>query len=154
MQVIIKIFTLAGLTLITSSCAILGPPKPPTPGVVISATPTMVDSGSMVGTLTGAAAGAALGSHVGGGKKMHILGGIGGAVLGGLAGGAAEEQMTKRPGMEYVVRTSIGTLETIDQETTPVINPGEHVIILYNAGTPHIVPNQEYVEPKKKHLTH
>jgi outer membrane lipoprotein SlyB len=84
---------------------------------------------SNVGTLGGAALGGVAGSTIGEGKGQ-IAGAIGGAILGGIAGAAAEEAITRRPGLEITVRLDNGKMMAVTQEADEAFSPGERVRVL------------------------
>jgi outer membrane lipoprotein SlyB len=84
---------------------------------------------SGVGAVAGGVTGGVLGSMVGGGKG-RLLGAVVGA-LGGAAGGAvAEEQVTKRAGVEVTVELDTGEIITVVQEADIQFYAGERVRVL------------------------
>ena len=89
---------------------------------------------SAVGTVGGAAVGGIVGSTVGGGKGK-TLATVLGAVAGGLAGSAAEESLTKRPGLEITVRLDSGrTIAVTQADEGERFNVGDRVRILESGG--------------------
>jgi outer membrane lipoprotein SlyB len=72
---------------------------------------------SNVGTVAGGAVGGIAGSEVGGGKGSAIAAVLGG-VAGGMAGAAAEEAITRKPGIEITVRLDSGRTIAVGQEDT------------------------------------
>ena len=98
--------------------------------VVIEGTKTPIGAGA------GAIVGGIAGSTVGGGKGSDIAAVLG-SVAGGVAGAAAEEQMTKRQGVEITVRLETGKVVAIVQEATPdeTFAVGERVRVLTISGT-------------------
>ena len=100
-------------------------------GVVVSSRAVKIEgTKSGVGTIAGAAAGGAAGSQIGGGRAENIVGGIAGAVAGGLIGAAAEEQLTKGQGIEYIVELEDGRTVTIVQGADNAIPPGTPVLVI------------------------
>lgn len=84
---------------------------------------------SGVGAVAGGVTGGVLGSMVGGGKG-RILGTVIGA-LGGAAGGAlAEEEITKKQGVEVTVEMDTGEIVTIVQEADMQFYAGDRVRVL------------------------
>ena len=84
---------------------------------------------SPIGGATGAALGGIAGSTVGGGRGKAAAT-IGGAVLGGLAGAAAEEAITRQPGLEIVVNMDNGQTLAVTQAADEAFYPGERVRFL------------------------
>ena len=84
---------------------------------------------SPVGVIAGGAGGAALGSTIGGGSGRTVA-----TVLGGLAGAAggaiAEEQITKKDGLEISVQLSSGETIAVVQEADEQFAVGESVRVL------------------------
>lgn len=82
-----------------------------------------------VGPLAGAAGGAALGSTIGGGSGRTVA-----TVLGGLAGAAggavAEEQFTKKQGLEITVQLQNGETIAVVQEADEQFAVGESVRVM------------------------
>ena len=84
---------------------------------------------SGAGAVAGGVTGGVLGSMVGGGKG-RLLGAVIGA-LGGAAGGAlAEEEITRRQGVEVTVELDTGQIITVVQEADMQFSPGERVRVL------------------------
>lgn len=111
------------------------------PATIVSMRPVKIQATSGgVGTLVGAGAGAVAGSTIGGGDTAHLLGGIGGAVIGGLAGNAIEKGISKKQGMEYVLRTKSGKLLTVTQTQDLQLGVNQKVLIIYGKQT-RIVPD-------------
>jgi len=89
---------------------------------------------SAVGTVGGAAVGGIAGSTIGGGKGKTLATVIG-AVAGGIAGAAAEEAVTKQPGLEITVRLDSGRVIAITQaDDGERFNVGDRVRILESGG--------------------
>jgi len=89
---------------------------------------------SAVGTIGGAAVGGIAGSTVGGGKGQALATVIG-AVAGGIAGAAAEEAITKQPGLEITVRLDTGrTIAVTQADDGERFNVGDRVRILESGG--------------------
>lgn len=91
--------------------------------VQIEGTKTPIGAGA--GTVIGGIAG----SSIGGGRGRSIAT-VGGAVLGGLAGAAAEEGITRRPGLEITVRLDDGRMIAVTQEADEAFYQGERVRVL------------------------
>jgi outer membrane lipoprotein SlyB len=98
--------------------------------VVIEGTKTPIGAG------TGAAVGGIAGSGVGAGRGQDIATVVG-AVAGGLAGAAAEEQLTKKQGIELTVRLNNGDIIAVVQEVSSQVrfNVGDRVRVLTLGGT-------------------
>jgi outer membrane lipoprotein SlyB len=89
---------------------------------------------SGVGAVAGAAVGGIAGSSVGGGKGQAI-GAVLGAVAGGVAGAAAEEAVTRKPGLEITVRLDSGrTIAVVQEDTGERFAVGDRVRILESGG--------------------
>lgn len=86
-----------------------------------------------IGAAAGAAAGGVGGSHIGGGSGRAV-GAIAGAVVGGMAGAAAEEAITRKPGLEITVRLDNGRMIAVVQEADEPFAPGERVRIITGGG--------------------
>jgi outer membrane lipoprotein SlyB len=82
-----------------------------------------------IGPIAGAVGGAAIGSTIGGGSGKTVA-----TVLGGLAGAAggavAEEQITKKQGLEITVQLQTGETIAVVQEADEQFAIGEAVRIL------------------------
>lgn len=101
------------------------------PCTVLNVRQVVVQSENNAGMLVGGAAGGVAGTLLGGNDTTRILGGIGGAVLGGLAGDAAQGQLSKQGGFEYIVKTSNGNTVTVTQGNDVLMTPGEKCYLLY-----------------------
>lgn len=89
---------------------------------------------SGVGAVAGGAVGGIAGSSVGGGKGQAI-GAVLGAVAGGVAGAAAEEALTRKPGLEITVRLDSGrTIAVVQEDTGERFAIGDRVRILESGG--------------------
>jgi len=88
---------------------------------------------SPVGTAAGAVVGGVAGSNVGSGKGSTI-GTVLGAVAGGLIGSAAEEGVTRKPGLEITVKLDGGRMIAVTQEADEVFRPGDRVRVLTGGG--------------------
>lgn len=89
---------------------------------------------SGIGAVAGGAVGGIAGSTVGGGKGQAI-GAVIGAVAGGLAGAAAEEAITRKPGLEITVRLDAGrTIAVVQEDTGERFAVGDRVRILESGG--------------------
>ena len=98
--------------------------------VVIEGTKTPIGAGA--GAIIGGIAGGAVGEGRG-----SAISSVLGSVAGGLAGAAAEEQVTKRQGVEVTVRLESGKVIAIVQEEAPneTFTVGERVRVLSVGGT-------------------
>jgi outer membrane lipoprotein SlyB len=82
-----------------------------------------------VGAAAGGVAGGVLGSTIGRGSG-RALATVGGALLGAAGGAAAEEGLTRKQGLEIVVRKDSGETLVVVQEADVPIYPGDRVRIL------------------------
>jgi outer membrane lipoprotein SlyB len=99
-------------------------------GTVVSVRQVMIEgTRSGVGTVSGAALGGLAGSTIGGGRGQAAAA-IGGAVLGGMAGAAAEQGVTRQPGLEITVRLDSGRMLAVTQAADMAFAPGERVRVL------------------------
>lgn len=112
-------------------------------GTVISVRAVTVRSDNNLGALGGAAAGGVAGTLVGHNDTTRILGAIGGAAIGGLAGNAAQGQLSKQGGYEYVVRLQNGEIVTITQGNDVLLTPGEKCMVIYGKQA-RVVPYNGY----------
>ncbi|HNQ04323.1 MAG TPA: glycine zipper 2TM domain-containing protein [Thiobacillaceae bacterium] len=91
---------------------------------------------SKVGTVAGGAVGGVAGSSVGSGKGS-VIGAVLGAVAGGLAGAAAEEGLTRKTGLEIVVRLDtipFRTISVVQEDTGESFARGDRVRVLESGG--------------------
>ncbi len=86
-----------------------------------------------IGTVAGGAVGGVAGSTVGSGKGSAIAA-ILGAVAGGVAGSAVEEAVTRRDGLEIIVKLDSGNAIAITQEADEKFSPGERVHVISGGG--------------------
>ncbi|MGH8750195.1 MAG: glycine zipper 2TM domain-containing protein [Burkholderiales bacterium] len=86
-----------------------------------------------IGTLAGGAVGGVAGSTVGGGRGSAVAAIIG-AVAGGIAGSVAEEGLTRKPGLEIVVKLDSGNTIAITQEADEEFRIGDRVRIISGGG--------------------
>lgn len=87
---------------------------------------------SKVGTVAGGAVGGIAGSGVGSGKGSAVAAVLG-AVAGGLAGAAAEEGLTRKMGLEIVVRLDtipFRTISVVQEDTGESFARGDRVRVL------------------------
>jgi len=82
-----------------------------------------------VGAAAGGVAGGVLGSTIGSGSG-RTLATVGGALLGAAGGAAAEEGLTRKQGLEIVVKKDGGETIVVVQEADVPIYPGDRVRIL------------------------
>jgi len=99
-------------------------------GTVVSVKQVKIEgTKSGLGAVAGGAAGGAVGSTVGSlsGKTVAT---VLGAVAGGLAGAAAEEEITKKDGLEITVQLDDGETLAVIQEADEQFLEGDRVRIL------------------------
>ncbi|MBU0465032.1 MAG: glycine zipper 2TM domain-containing protein [Proteobacteria bacterium] len=82
-----------------------------------------------IGTAAGGVAGGVLGSTVGGGSGRKIATVIG-ALAGAAAGTMAEEGITRKPGLEIIVKKDNGQTIVVVQEADVIISAGDRVRII------------------------
>ncbi|MBU0972113.1 MAG: glycine zipper 2TM domain-containing protein [Proteobacteria bacterium] len=82
-----------------------------------------------VGTIAGGVAGGVLGSTIGGGSGRSVATVVG-ALAGAAAGTAAEEGLTKKAGLEIVVKQDNGQTIVVVQEADVMFGPGDRVRII------------------------
>jgi outer membrane lipoprotein SlyB len=82
-----------------------------------------------VGTVAGGVAGGVLGSTVGGGSGSKVATVIG-ALAGAALGTAAEEGITRKPGLEIIVKKDNGQTIVVVQEADVMIDAGDRVRII------------------------
>jgi outer membrane lipoprotein SlyB len=89
---------------------------------------------SAVGAVGGAAVGGIAGSTIGSGKGSAVAAVLG-AVAGGVAGAAAEEAVTKQPGLEITLRLDNGRVIAVTQaDDGEKFNVGDRVRLLESGG--------------------
>lgn len=106
-------------------------------GVVDSVRGVRIDgTRSGVGAIGGAAIGGVAGSSIGRGNGS-TLAAIAGAIAGGVAGQAAEQNVTKKQGVEITVLLDGGKMIAVTQEveTDQIFKPGDRVRVLSGGGT-------------------
>jgi outer membrane lipoprotein SlyB len=106
-------------------------------GMVEYLRPVMIEgTKTPIGAGAGAAVGGIAGSSVGSGKGAAVASVVG-AVAGGVAGAAAEEQVTKRQGVEITVRLDNNQTIAVVQEVAPGVSfrVGDRVRVLTVNGT-------------------
>ncbi|HVS26248.1 MAG TPA: glycine zipper 2TM domain-containing protein [Burkholderiales bacterium] len=103
-------------------------------GTVESVRPVRIEgTKTPIGTVAGGAVGGVAGSTVGSGKGSAVAAIIG-AVAGGIVGSAAEEAVTRKDGLEIVVKLDSGNTVAITQEADEQFRPGERVRIIAGGG--------------------
>lgn len=109
-------------------------------GTVISTRQVLIEgTKSGIGAVSGAALGGIAASNIGGGRGQAAAT-IGGGLLGGLAGAAAEEGLTRQPGLEITVRLDSGRVLSVTQAADVMYSPGERVRVLTGVdGTSRVV---------------
>lgn len=99
-------------------------------GTVESVKEVMIEgTKTPVGTAAGGVAGGVLGSTVGSGSGKTVATVLG-ALAGAAAGSAAEEGMTRKKGLEIVVKKDSGQTIIIVQEADVMFAPGDRVRII------------------------
>lgn len=99
-------------------------------GTVESVKQVLIEgSKTPVGAVAGGVAGGVLGSTIGRGSG-RALATVGGALLGAAGGAAAEEGLTRKQGLEIVVKKDSGETIVVVQEADVPIYPGDRVRIL------------------------
>ena len=103
-------------------------------GTVESVRPVTIEgTKTPIGTVAGGAVGGVAGSTIGSGKGSAV-GAIIGAVAGGIAGSVAEEALTRKQGLEIIVKLDSGNTVAITQEADEQFRPGERVRIISGGG--------------------
>lgn len=103
-------------------------------GTVESVRPVTIEgTKTPIGTVAGAAVGGVAGSTVGSGKGSGVAA-ILGAVVGGIVGSVAEEGLTRKQGMEIIVKLDSGNTVAITQVADEEFKPGERVRIISGGG--------------------
>lgn len=87
-----------------------------------------------IGAVAGGAVGGVAGNAIGKGKGRNLTTVVG-AVVGALAGKLAEEELTKKDGLEITVQLDNGSLIAIVQEADEQFHAGERVRLLESGGT-------------------
>ena len=94
---------------------------------------------SSIGTVAGAVAGGVAGSTIGAGSG-RTLATLGGAALGAVGGTVAEEQLTKKAGLEISVKLDSGRTIAVVQDSDISFFVGERVRVLTGSdGTTRVV---------------
>lgn len=86
-----------------------------------------------IGTAAGGVAGGVLGSTVGSGSGKTVATVVG-ALAGAALGSVAEEGITRKPGLEIVVKKEDGSTIVVVQEADLIINAGDRVQIITAPG--------------------
>lgn len=103
-------------------------------GTVESVRPVQIEgTKTPIGTVAGGAVGGVAGSTIGSGKGSGVAA-ILGAVVGGIVGSAAEEGLTRRDGLEIIVKLDSGNTIAITQEADENFSPGERVHVISGGG--------------------
>ncbi len=103
-------------------------------GTVESVRPVQIEgTKTPIGTVAGGAVGGVAGSTVGSGKGSAVAA-ILGAVAGGVAGSVVEEVVTRRDGLEIIVKLDSGNTTAITQEADEKFSPGERVHVISGGG--------------------
>ncbi|AKJ64872.1 glycine zipper 2TM domain-containing protein [Kiritimatiella glycovorans] len=99
-------------------------------GTVKAVRPVTIEgSRTPVGAIAGGVLGGALGRNIGSGGGRDLATAAG-AVGGAAAGAAAEQQLTKKKGLEITVELDSGRNVTVVQEADVQFSPGERVRVL------------------------
>ncbi len=110
-------------------------------GTVASLQPVTIDGdGQAVGTVGGAALGGILGSAVGAGKGSDAAA-VGGALLGGFLGNKAGDAVSKRDGVNILVRLDGGKTVSIVQQVDKnmIFHIGDRVNVYNQGGVSRVV---------------
>ena len=103
-------------------------------GVVESVRQVQIEgTDGIIGAVAGGAVGGVAANSIGKGKGKSLATVIG-AVAGALAGKMAEEEFTKKDGLEITVQLDNGSLIAIVQEADEAFHPGERVRLLESGG--------------------
>ena len=103
-------------------------------GTVESVRPVQIEgTKTPIGTVAGGAVGGVAGSTIGSGKGSGVAA-ILGVVVGGIAGSAAEEALTRRDGLEIIVKLDSGNTIAITQEADENFSLGERVHVISGGG--------------------
>lgn len=96
---------------------------------------------NMIGTIAGGAIGAILGSKVGGGSGSDIAA-IGGGLAGAALGNKAGDAVSKRNGVNIVIKLDSGRTIAVVQEVDPnmIFRVGQRVDIYQQGSTTRVVP--------------
>ncbi|MCG3863554.1 MULTISPECIES: glycine zipper 2TM domain-containing protein [unclassified Photobacterium] len=96
---------------------------------------------STIGTIAGGAIGAILGSKVGGGSGSDIAA-IGGGLAGAALGNKAGDAVSKRNGVNIVIKLDSGRTIAVVQEVDPnmIFRVGQRVDIYQQGSTTRVVP--------------
>lgn len=99
---------------------------------------------SPIGAIAGGIAGGAIGNTIGGGSGK-TLATVAGAIGGAVAGNAIQKAVTRKPGLQIVVKLdsgrSIAVVQGIEQNVT--FEPGERVMVLTSSnGVARVQPLQ------------
>ena len=92
-----------------------------------------------IGAVAGAGVGGIAGSSIGQNKGSAIAAIIGG-VAGGLIGSAAEEAITREPGLEIIVKLDSGSTVAVTQKADQDFRPGQRVHVISGAGASRVAP--------------
>lgn len=84
-----------------------------------------------IGTAAGGVTGGVLGSTVGSGSGRTVATVLG-ALAGAAAGTAAEEGLTRKKGLEIIVKKDSGETIVVVQEADVMFAPGDRVRIIYS----------------------
>jgi outer membrane lipoprotein SlyB len=99
-------------------------------GIVESVRQVLIEgTKTPIGTAAGGVAGGVLGSTVGGGSGQTIAT-VAGALVGAAVGAMAEEGITRKQGLEIVVRKNNGRTIVVVQEADVIIYAGDNVRII------------------------
>ncbi|WP_297476660.1 glycine zipper 2TM domain-containing protein [uncultured Photobacterium sp.] len=98
------------------------------------------DGESTIGTLAGAAVGGILASKIGGGSGSDIAA-IGGALAGGALGSSAGDAISKRQGVNIIIKLDSGRTVAVVQEVDPnmLFKVGQRVDLYQQGRTTRVV---------------
>lgn len=99
-------------------------------GTVEAVKPVQIEgTKSGIGAIGGGIAGGVAGSTVGGGDGKRLAT-LGGALAGAAAGAMGEERLTRKEGLEIIVKLDNGTTLSVVQEADVPLYPGDRVRVI------------------------
>ncbi len=99
-------------------------------GTVEAVKPIQIEgTKSGIGAIGGGIAGGVAGSTVGGGDGKRLAT-LGGALAGAAAGAMGEERLTRKEGLEIIVKLDNGTTMSVVQEADVPLYPGDRVRVI------------------------
>ena len=99
-------------------------------GTVVYSRPVQIEgTKSGLGTIAGSVLGGVVGHTIGGGSGKAVAT-VAGGIAGAIAGSVAEEEVTKRNGVEVTVELDNGDTIAIVQEADEIFDVGDRVRVL------------------------